>query len=139
VAGRLINRVGSRAVVCFSLVLIAISVAMFGVLTMTTATFLLANIVGSAGMGGVLGAPLRMVILDNCEPGERGAAQGLLSNLTSVGRLIGATFVGSIAASAGGGAGGYQAAFLAMAVVAAMLVALGVSLRPAAQAFPGTA
>jgi len=70
------------------------------------------------------------VILDNSLPGERGAAQGLLSNFTSVGRLLGAAFVGSIAASAGGGAVGYQAAFLGMAAVAAGMVALGLSLKP---------
>ena len=85
--------------------------------------------IGSIGMGGVLGAPLRLVILDNCLPGERGAAQGLLSNFTSIGRLLGAALVGGIATSAGGGAVGYQAAFSGMAVVAATMVALAFSLR----------
>ena len=76
-----------------------------------------------------LSAPLRLVILDNSLPNERGAAQGLLSNFTSIGRLLGAAFVGSIAASAGGGAIGYQAAFVGMAFVAVMMVVLGVSLK----------
>jgi MFS family permease len=143
VAGRLINRVGNRAVVGWSLVLVAVSVLMFGVLPMTVATFIAAGMIGSAGMGGVLGAPLRLLVLDNCEAGERGAAQGLLSNFTSVGRLFGAAFVGSIAASAGGGPAGYQAAFTAMAVLAAVLVGLAVSMRVpgpgSPEAPPGTA
>ena len=91
-------------------------------------------------MGGVLGAPLRLVILDNSLPSERGAAQGLLSNFTSAGRLLGAAIVGSIATSAGGGAVGYQAAFLGMAVVAAAMVALGLSLNsPAGEPLPSAA
>jgi hypothetical protein len=56
-----------------------------------------------------------------------------------MGRLIGAAFVGSIAASAGGGATGYQAAFLGMAGVAALMVALASSLRsPGVEPLPST-
>ena len=129
VAGRLINRVGARPVIIVSLVLVAASVTLYGLAHMSVATFIAASLIGSLGMGGILGAPLRLVILDNSRPAERGAAQGLLSNLTSMGRLFGAALTGSIAASAGGGAAGYQAAFLAIAVLAVLLVGLGWSLQ----------
>ncbi|MEO7386888.1 MAG: MFS transporter [Gammaproteobacteria bacterium] len=131
VAGRLINRVGVRALVTTSLCLMACSLLAFGLAHISIPVFIAASMLGSAGLGGVLGAPLRIVILDNSLPAERGSAQGLLSNFTSIGRLVGAAFVGSIAASAGGGAVGYQAAFVGLAVVAAMLVALGLSLNSA--------
>jgi MFS family permease len=130
IAGRLINRVGTRAIVSCSLVLVCLSVLVFGLAPMSVPMFIIASVIGNVGMGGVLGAPLRLVILDNCEPGERGAGQGLLSNFTSIGRLLGAALVGSIAASAGGGVVGYQSAFVGMAVVAAVMVGLGLSLRP---------
>ena len=139
VAGRLINVIGTRTLVTVSLTLVVISVLTFGLAHISLATFIIASVTGSIGLGGVLGAPLRLVILDNSLPGERGAAQGLLSNFTSVGRLLGATFVGSIAASAGGGAVGYQAAFVGMAVVAAVMVALGLSLKsPSVDPLPST-
>lgn len=128
-AGRLINVVGTRRLVSTSLAMVVISVLIFGLAHIDFTTFIVASVIGSIGLGGVLGAPLRLVILDNCLPSERGSAQGLLSNFTSIGRLLGAAFVGSIAASAGGGAAGYQAAFVGMAVVAAIMVALGLSLK----------
>jgi MFS family permease len=130
IAGRLINVIGTRTLVTVSLTMVVISVLTFGLAPISFATFIAASVTGSIGLGGVLGAPLRLLILDNSLPSERGAAQGLLSNFTSVGRLLGAAFVGSIAASAGGGAVGYQAAFVGMAVVAAVMVALGLSLKP---------
>jgi len=130
-AGKLINRVGNRRLIASSMALVAVSIAMYAFLPMTTTIFIVANVIGSAGMGGVLGAPLRIVILDHCEPGERGSAQGLLSNLTAAGRLLGAAVFGSIAASAGGGAAGYQLAFAAMVVVAVAMLALAFRLRPA--------
>ena len=125
VAGRLINVIGTRVIITVGMLLVTASVLIFGLAEISVPVFIGASILGSIGMGGVLGAPLRLVILEHSRPGERGSAQGLLSNFTSIGRLLGAAFVGAIAASAGGGAVGYQAAFVGMAVVAAILVGLG--------------
>ncbi len=136
VSGRLINRVGTRRIVIVSLTMVVASVLMFAFAPISIPVFVMASFVGSTGLGGVLGAPLRLVILDNCLPAERGSAQGILSNLTSVGRLLGATFVGSVAASVGGGIEGYQAAFMGMVVVAAAMLALGFALTPTAAKQP---
>ena len=139
IAGRLINVIGTRRLVSASLTMVVISVLTFGLAPINFATFIVASVIGSIGLGGVLGAPLRLVILDNSLPSDRGSAQGLLSNFTSMGRLLGAAFVGSIAASAGGGATGYQAAFSAIAVVAASMVALALSLKsPSVQPLSST-
>lgn len=129
VAGRLINSIGPRVLVTASLTMVGLSLLAFGLADMSLWTFIGASVLGSVGLGGVLGAPLRVVILDNSLPAERGAAQGLLSNFTSVGRLLGAAFVGSIAASAGGGTVGYQAAFLGMSGIAVVMALLGLALR----------
>lgn len=133
ITGRLVDVVGPRACIAVGMALVTASVLGYGLLPMSAATFILASVVGNAGMGAVLGAPLRLVVMDNSLPAERGAAQGLLSNFTSAGRLLGAAFVGSIAASAGGGAAGYRAAFMGIAAVAALMVVLALSLqaRPA--------
>jgi MFS family permease len=139
IAGRLINVIGTRLLLTASLTLVVISLLTFGFAPVGTVTFIAASILGNVGMGGVLGAPLRLVILENSLPAERGSAQGLLSNFTSIGRLVGAAFVGSIAASAGGGVVGYQAAFAGMAAVAVVMAALALSLRsPTAAPLPAT-
>jgi MFS family permease len=128
VAGRLINSVGTRTLIAAGMALVAASLLIFGLAELTIPVFVAASVLANIGLGGVLGAPLRMVMLDNCAPGERGAAQGLLSNFSSVGRLLGAAFVGMLAARVGGGAPGYQAAFVGVAVVAAGMAALGLTL-----------
>lgn len=128
VAGRLINRISTRTIVTVSVLMVVCSLLIFGLAHISVASFIIASVLGSTGLGGVQGAPLRMVIIENSLPGERGTAQGLLSNFTSMGRLVGAALVGSIAASAGSGAVGYQAAFLGMTVVAGIMVALGLTL-----------
>ncbi len=128
VSGRLINRISTRTIVTVSLLMVVCSLLIFGLAHISVATFIIASVLGSTGLGGVQGAPLRMVILENSLPGERGSAQGLLSNFTSMGRLVGAALVGTIAASAGSGAVGYQAAFFSMTVVAGIMVALGLTL-----------
>lgn len=128
VAGRLINRISTRTIVTVSVLMVVCSLLIFGLAHISVASFILASVLGSTGLGGVQGAPLRMVIIDNSLPNERGTAQGLLSNFTSMGRLVGAALVGSIAASAGSGVVGYQAAFLGMTVVAGIMLALGLTL-----------
>ena len=128
VAGRLINRISTRTIVTVSVLMVVCSLLIFGLAHISVASFILASVLGSTGLGGVQGAPLRMVIIDNSLPNERGTAQGLLSNFTSMGRLVGAALVGSIAASAGSGVVGYQAAFLGMTVVAGLMLALGLTL-----------
>ncbi|MEQ1802253.1 MAG: MFS transporter [Gammaproteobacteria bacterium] len=139
IAGRLINVIGTRRLLAAGLTLVVVSLLTFGFAHVGVVTFVAASVLGNIGMGGVLGAPLRMVVLDNSLPSERGSAQGVLSNFTSIGRLLGAAFVGSIAASAGSGVAGYQAAFGGMAVVAVAMVALALTLRsPSAAPPPAT-
>lgn len=129
VIGRLVNVISLRSIIAGGMLLVALSVLTYGMTTpMTITVFIVASLVGNAGMGGVHGAPLRLVMLDNCQPDERGAAQGLLSNFTSAGRLLGAAFVGAIASSTGGGTPGYQAAFLVMAGLGMALALLGLTL-----------
>ena len=127
VAGRLINRISTRTIVTVSVLMVVCSLLIFGLAHISVASFILASVLGSTGLGGVQGAPLRMVILENSLPGERGTAQGLLSNFTSMGRLVGAALVGSIAASAGSGAVGYQAAFIVMTVFGVTMVAMAIT------------
>ncbi|MDJ0926046.1 MAG: MFS transporter [Gammaproteobacteria bacterium] len=127
--GRLINVVGTRLLVLASLCLIFTSFMIYGRADLDVPTFLLANMISGLGSAGLIGAPLRWTILNESRPEERGAAQGLLSNITSVGRLIGAAVVGAVITSQGGGVPGYQAAFVGMGIFAIVLFAVATLLK----------
>ncbi len=129
IVGRLINIIGTRLIVLVSLVLATISLIIFGRAKMTVELFIIANLISGLGMAGLVGAPLRWTVLNETGPADRTAAQALLSNVTSVGRLVGAASVGAVAMSHGGGVPGYQAAFLVMAGVALLLFLLALTLK----------
>lgn len=130
VAGRLLNTYAARSLILVGMALIIVSLLIYGFVPMSIPAFIVAGVIGSAGMGSVMGAPLRIIVLNHSQERERGAAQGLLSNFTSVGRLPGAALVGAIAASFGGGARGYQNAYVALAVFALALSVLALKLSP---------
>ncbi len=119
--GRLITVVGTRTLVLTSLVLVTTSFLIIGHAELSLATIIMANVINGLGTAGLVGAPLRFIMLAEALPTERGSAQGLLSVCTSLGRLLGAAAVGAVAASKGGDIGGYQSAFAGMAFLAVTL------------------
>lgn len=129
IVGRLLNRVGTRSIVFTSLMLVYCSVMIYGLTDLRIATFVGAGIVSGIGMAGLLGAPLRFSVLNETQPRDRGAAQGLLNIFFSVGRLLGAAIVGGVAASHGGGTTGYQVAFVVMGIPAAAMVFVATRLK----------
>jgi MFS family permease len=129
VVGRLINVVGTRTLVLTSLVCVTSSFLILGHSELTLFTIILANIINGLGSAGLVGAPLRFVMLAEARSEDRGSAQGLLSVSTSLGRLTGAATVGAVAASAGGGIPGYQGAFIGMAIMATTLFGVAILLK----------
>ena len=129
IVGKLINVLGTRVLVVASLLLVTSSFLIYGSTELSLATFLLASVISGLGSSGLVGAPLRFIMLSESRPEERGSAQGLLSVSTSMGRLIGAAIVGSVAASKGGGIAGYQSAFVGMAILAVALLLAAVWLK----------
>lgn len=73
------------------------------------------------GIGVLLGASLRYILLNEAPAAERGATQGVLTVFISIGQLIGAVVPGAVVAARGSDVGGYAVAFL---VVGAMMLAL---------------
>ncbi len=145
VVGRLINVVGTRLLVLTSLVLVTSSFVLLGRSELTLPVIIAANVINGLGSAGLVGAPLRFIMLAEARPQERGSAQGLLSVCTSLGRLVGAAAVGAVAASQGGGIAGYQSAFAGMAFLAVTLILLAALLksrtaeRQDAEALPASA
>jgi MFS family permease len=129
IAGNLINRLGGRTLVLFGLSCIALGFVIYGQADITKTVFITASIIAGLGFAFALGAPMRVIVLNEAAPEDRGAAQGLLNVSINIGQLVGAAMVGGITASQGGGAPGYQATYTVMGVVTASLVLLAVRLR----------
>jgi MFS family permease len=99
--------------------------ALLAWLPLDTVTFYLSGSLVGFGMSGLLGAPLRYVMLEAAGADRRGAGQGLLTLFLSVGQLVGAALIGGVVASNATELGGYRHALLAVA--AACLIALMLS------------
>jgi EmrB/QacA subfamily drug resistance transporter len=127
--GALVNRIGTRVLVLFGLIAIAIGFMMFGLMEISVAVFITAGCIAGLGFASALGAPMRVVVLNEARAEDRGAAQGLLNVSINIGQLLGAALVGGITASQGGGAPGYQATYTVMGVMTALLIVLALRLR----------
>ena len=128
VFGKMINKTGTRFILMICQILTIVALAVYALLDMTITIFILASILGGIGSAGMVGAPLRYIVLGETGPQDRAAAQGLLSVVSSVGRLLGAAIVGAVAASVGGGAVGYQAAFTGLVGLGVLILIVVMSL-----------
>lgn len=127
--GRLLNQMGSRAIVQLGLAGVAVGTLMYALLDLTITTFVIGGIIGGLGFSALLGAPLRYIVLNEAEAADRGTAQGLLTVFLAIGQLSGAAVIGGVAASRGGGTAGYQLALLILGVLTAVLVAVAFGLK----------
>jgi EmrB/QacA subfamily drug resistance transporter len=129
IAGALVNKLGARTLVIFGLSCIATGFLIYGQVAVSVTSFITASCIAGLGFATALGAPMRMVILNEAGPADRGAAQGLLNVSINIGQLLGAALVGGITASQGGGAAGYQATYTVMGLIVAALMLLALRLR----------
>lgn len=117
-AGRMLDRFGSRTVIVVGVSIMTIGMFLLSQTAQLMSMFIISGVLIGFGMSALLGAPIRYVTLNETTAGERSAAQGLVNTFTSIGQLVGAAVVGAVAASATVAADGYRTAF-------AMLAALG--------------
>ncbi len=127
--GKVLDRVGSRAVVAASTALMAAGMAAVAVFPASLAMFYGGGIVIGLGMAGLLGSSLRYIMLAEAPPSDRGAAQGVLTVFISVGQLAGSALLGAVITSAGPGVESYSAAFLLVAAGLAVLTLAALGLR----------
>jgi len=127
--GKLINKTGTRLIIVVSQVLVGVSLCVYAFVDMDVFIFICASVIGGIGSAGLVGAPLRYIVLAETGDHDRAAAQGLLSVVSSVGRLLGAAMVGAVAATYGGGAAGYQAAFTGLIMLAVLILLTATTLK----------
>jgi MFS family permease len=128
-AGRMLDKVGSKIVVITGTAIATVGMALLGLWANNLIIYYVAAILMGLGLSALLGAPLRYIFLTEARETERAAAQGVVTLFTSVGQVTSAALVGAVAASLGGGVAGYQAAFLTIAVVSLGLSIISLGLK----------
>jgi EmrB/QacA subfamily drug resistance transporter len=132
-AGRALDRYGSRVVMCVGYLLVGAGMVLAGLgATLLMVFYVAAGLVG-VGLGVLLGAPLRYIMLGEAPASERASAQGALTLFISIGQMVGGTLVGAIAASRGGGVPGYEEAYLVIGLMALALAVLSAGLKSRAE------
>ncbi len=128
-AGRMLDRRGSRVVLFMGTLLITAGMFVVALLGSNIVFFYLSAVLAGLGLGMLLGAPLRYVMLNEAPTSERAAAQGILTLFTSMGQVAGGALVGAMAASFGGGLTGYASAFFAVGIIMVGMTALTLGLK----------
>jgi len=131
-AGRLLDRLGSRLVIIGGTALLALGTLLMGLWGSSQVGYYSGSVLVGFGLSALLGAPIRYIMLNEASAQDRAAAQSVATVFTSIGQLVGAAAVGAVADSIGGYAG-YSAAFLAIGVVSVALVFLALALKNRAQ------
>lgn len=132
-SGRLLNQYGSRSMLLAGFAALIVGSVLLGTLAQAMAPFIIATIFVGFGVGVVVGGALRFIVLAEAAPSERTVAQGLINICTSIGNLLSAALIGTIAEGAGGGLRGLGAAYLVAAAIAGLMLALTLSLKSRAQ------
>jgi len=128
-AGRFLDRLGSKVVVVTGAALLAAGMVLLSQGAASLALFIVAGLLIGLGLSALLGAPVRYIMLNDAPGSDRAAAQGAITLFTSTGQLISGAAVGAVAASRGGGAAGYTSAYLVIAAVAVLLTLLALGLK----------
>jgi EmrB/QacA subfamily drug resistance transporter len=128
VAGRILDRLGSRSVIIGGTSLLALGTIGMGLWGDSQVGYYGGSILVGFGLASLLGAPIRYIMLNEAAAGERAAAQSVATVFTSIGQLVGAAAVGAIVASIGGSAG-YSAAFLTIGAISIVLAVLAFALK----------
>ena len=128
-AGRMLDKVGSRLVVIAGFVFLAAGMLLTGFFNGDLVRFYIAAVLVGLGLSILLGAPLRYIMLGEASANERASAQGALTLFTSTGQLVGGALVGALIASHGGGIAAYENAYFTIGIIAVVLIALAFGLK----------
>jgi len=133
VAGRLIDKIGSRAIVMAGLMLAATGLLFFYFNASSKFNFYTAGIFMGLGSAMLQGSALRYIMLNEVRASERALGQGIITLFTSTGQMTGATLIGIIVASVSSKLDGYSKSFLVIAVIALLVMLLSYRLKSRSQ------
>ncbi|HML51163.1 MAG TPA: MFS transporter [Propionicimonas sp.] len=130
-AGRLLDRFGSRSVILAGVAVLTAGMLLLGQTGSVLGWYIAAGVLIGLGLSALLGAPIRYVTLNETTATERSAGQGMVNIFTSTGQLLGAAAVGAIAAS--GTVAAYLQAYTLIGVLGVVLFVIALMLKRRAQ------
>ena len=128
-AGRVLDRVGSRAVVLTGTVCLTLGLGILGLFPAQLVSFYSGTVLVGLGLAALLGSALSYILLSESRVGERTVAQGIITLFISIGQTIGAPMIGAVVASGAGAVAGYSRAFLVISGVTLVLTMLAFGLK----------
>jgi MFS family permease len=133
VAGRLIDKIGSRAIVMAGLLLAATGLLFFYFNAASKFNFYTAGIFMGLGSAMLQGSALRYIMLNAVQASERALGQGIITLFSSTGQMTGVTLIGIIVASVSSKLDGYTNSFLVIAVIALSVMLMSYRLKSRSQ------
>ena len=127
--GRTIDKRGVKPVILGGTACLTVGFLLIFFFLESMPVFFLASFLIGLGLSGLLGAPLRYILLNETDEKNRSSAQGLLSIFTSTGQMVGVAIAGAIVASAQAAIAGYGTVFMTSAVFAILLIAAAALLK----------
>lgn len=128
-AGRALDRIGSRDVLLVGAALTETGLALFAIGFGSLWLSILAMIVAGCGFGALLGAPTRYIVTNETHENTRATAVGLLSQALIVGQILGGSLAGGIMNAAPSDTAGYRYAYLAFCAVAFAALVIAATLK----------
>jgi EmrB/QacA subfamily drug resistance transporter len=129
VAGRMIDKIGSRAIVMAGLALAATGLLFFYFDSASRLNFYTAGIFMGLGSAMLQGSALRYIMLNEVQSSERALGQGIITLFTSTGQMTGATLIGIIVASMSTRLDGYSSSFLVISIIALSVMLISFRLK----------
>ncbi len=129
IAGRALDRVGSRDVLLGGALLTELGLGIFAIGLVSLPLTLLAMIVAGCGFGALLGAPTRYIVTNETGDARRATAVGLLSQALIVGQILGSSLAGGVMGLAKSELQGYRDAYLCFCGIALVALAIAATLN----------
>jgi EmrB/QacA subfamily drug resistance transporter len=127
--GYVLDRRGSRFVITIAAIILVVGLILLSFSTDNLFIFLISGLIIGLGLSGILGAPLRYIVLNEAPMKDSAAAQGILSINTSFGQIIGAAILGAIISSQGSQISGYGTSYAFLAVIAFVMLVIAFTLK----------
>lgn len=128
-AGRTLDRQGSRNVLLAGAFFTEFGLALFALGFRSLPLSLLAMIVAGVGFGSLLGAPTRYIVTNETDDRTRATAVGLLSQALIVGQILGGSLAGGVIGLARNELQGYQDAYFCFCGVALVALIIAATLK----------
>jgi MFS family permease len=125
VSGRMLDRIGAKPVVLTGVALMIVGLLLLGLWPTSMVWFYGFSLFFGCGIAVLLGAALRYMMLAEADESARAPAQALLTITISVGQMIGATMMATVAARYADVTTGYATAMMVTAAIMSGLFIMG--------------